>query len=275
MSKFRMGRMLAVMGAAALAMMTATGVASAQCAKTILKCGCAITTTGLYTLGNPVSNSTSGAGDCITIRAKNVALNLNGNSITGPSNGTAKGSGVHIVKSATAAFLEGAGATISGWTNGVETDSSSGVIDNVVTSANDKAGVFLFKAEMNNVARITADNNGQFGIFVSASTQNNISSSEVSGSGADGVLVGCIPNGKGGCAVQTKASNSNNVYGVTSDHNGGGGITVQFNSNKNDIGNCSATGNASFDMNDRHANGCAADKWFANSFSTASQSCIQ
>jgi hypothetical protein len=110
---------------------------------------------------------------------------------------------------------------------------------------------------------------------VSASNQNNIAASEVSESVLDGVLVGCVANGKGACAVQTKASNQNNVYGVTSNNNGAGGITVQFNANKNNIGNCSGTGNGTFDMNDRHSSGCAGDKWFANSFNTASQSCIQ
>ncbi len=275
MGRFRMGRMLGAIGAAGLAIISASGIASAQCARTILRCGCTITSGGLFTLGNPVGNSATGAGDCIAIRAKNVVLNLNGNSITGPSNGTAKGAGVHILKSASGAFLEGLGATISGWANGVETDSTNGAIDNLVADSNNKAGVLLFKAKLNQVTRITADDNGQFGIFVSGSDQNDIADSEVSDSGSNGVLVGCIPNGNGGCAVQTKPSNSNNVYGVVSNSNSRDGITVQFNSNKNNIGDCSATDNADFDMNDRHSSGCASDQWFANSFNTASQPCIQ
>jgi|GEM_PF-3900647 parallel beta-helix repeat protein len=275
MKSFGIGRMVALAGVAVGAFISVSGVASAQCARTILKCGCTITAGGLFTLGNPVANSASGAGDCIAIRAKNVVLNLNGYSITGPSNGTAKGSGVHILKSASGAFVEGLGATISGWANGVETESTNGTIDNIVTGSNDKAGVFLFKANNNHVTRISADGNGQFGIFVSASAQNDIAASEASDNGADGVLVGCIANSTGGCAVQSKPSNSNDVYAVASDNNGRDGIAVQFNSNRNNVANCSASGNTRFDMDDRHPNGCALDQWFANSFTTASRTCIQ
>lgn len=264
-----------MVGAAAVAVIIGSEAARAQCARTILRCGCTITSAGLFTLGNPVGNSASGAGDCIAIRARNVVLNLNGYSITGPSNGTAKGSGVHILKSASGAFVEGLGATISGWTNGVETDSTNGTIDNIVTDSNDKAGVFLFKANDNHVTRITAEGNGQFGIFVSASDQNDIAASQASGNGVDGVLVGCIANSRGGCAVQTKPSNSNDVYAVTSDSNGGDGIKVQFNSNRNNVGDCSASGNAAFDMSDRHSNGCGLDQWFAKTFTTANRTCIQ
>ena len=67
---------------------------------------------------------------------------------------------------------------------------------------------------------------------------------------------------------------SSTVFSMTANSNGAGGITVQFNSNRNQIGKNSATGNTAGDLRDTHPTGCANNLWFANTAGTAPKSCI-
>jgi len=233
---------------------------------------------GLFTLGGSISTTKTNI-DCITIKAKNVVLNLNGNSITGPSNGASTESGVHVLNNATGAFVEGAGATISSFKYGIEDDSTNTVIDNVVASANSGTGIFLFKADGNSIDNVTAENNGSFGIWLSASSRNSVSDSVLSDNGNSGIEVGCI-NQSGKCTTVATGSTNNAIYDVTSNTNGGNGIEVQFQSGTNDIGLCSANGNTLSDMVDRHSSGgttgCDSDVWFSNTFTTSNRpNCIQ
>lgn len=257
-------------------LLASAGAASAGCPAAITRCGCQMLNTGLYTVANDLSTSQT-AGDCIIVRAKNAVLNLNGHSVTGPSNGKSKGSGVHVLKSAVGSFVEGLGATISGWKYGVENDANNVAIEDFTVQNNDTAGVFLSKANSSAVTNVTSQNNGGYGIWLSASSQNHIGSDQTLGNFLDGVFVGCVSS-LGKCTTMTAASNGNIVFGVTSQNNGisgkGSGITVQFNSNQNVIGRNTAGGNVEFDLNDRHPSGCAKDVWFANDFVTYSRNCI-
>src|SRR5271155_5608613 len=67
------------------------------CPATITACGRTITTTGVYVVGNPLTESTAGV-DCLDIDAKDVDLETDGMSITGPNSGA--GSGIFIEKKA-------------------------------------------------------------------------------------------------------------------------------------------------------------------------------
>lgn len=248
--------------------MTVAGAAtaSAQCPLSIRKCGCTITTAGLYTIVNNLS-AAPGAVDCIKIRSKGSILNLNGATITGPSDGTSTGAGVHVLKSASGSFVEGSGATLSGWKSGVESDAPNVVIEDFTAQNNDKVGVLVLKTHDNSITNFVAQNNGWYGVWLAGSSQNQIGQGQTLNNQFDGMLIGCPASGQK-CTLVGAPSNQNIVYGLTSDNNGlsgdGSGITVQFNSNLNWIGRSSASGNAKFDLNDRHDGTCGKDVWFAN-----------
>ena len=120
-----------VLLALAMLSLTSSSAASAAlvCSNTVRNCGCAITSSGVYTLAAALASS--GAGDCLSIAAKNVVLNLNGFAITGPGSGS-NGSGIHV-KNASSVWIEGQGAaalppTISGWKYGIENDGNDVLI---------------------------------------------------------------------------------------------------------------------------------------------------
>ncbi len=262
----------AVILSAALAIAMSAGTARAQCNRTILKCGCTIKGSGLFTLGSSISIARTSV-DCIAISAKNAVLDLNGYTITGPDVAGSLEAGVHVLGGATGAFVEGEGATITGFRYGIEDDSSNTVIDDVVTSENGGSGVFLSKANGNTVANVIAQNNAVYGIWLSASSRNVVSNGVISGNGNSGVEVGCV-NQSGKCVTVAAGSLNNAIYGMTSNDNGGNGIEVQFQSGTNVIGLCTVSGNTLNDMADRHTNGCDNDTWFANIFTSANRNCI-
>lgn len=251
--------------------------ASAQCPFSITRCGCTIQKAGLYWVANNLSAFPATA-DCIRIRAKGSILNLNGADITGPSNGSSTGAGVHVMSSATGSFVEGLDATLSGWKYGIEDDAGNVLLEDFTTQNNDKAGVLLLQEKNSTVINFVSQKNGGFGVWLAGASVNQIGQGQTLQNELDGVLVGCQSK-LGKCTATPGGSNQNMVFGMTSQNNGqsgvGSGITVQFNSNMNWIERNTGSGNAEFDLNDRHGGtSCAKDIWFANSGS-ASKNCIQ
>ncbi len=246
------------------------------CSLTVMACNCSITTAGVYTVGQDLSFVTGS--DCISVGTKNVVLNLNGHSITGPGTGST-GAGVHL-KNVTSVLVEGQGTAsqpsiLSGWKYGIENDGNDVVIENVVATGNNKAGIYFFTANDSQVVNFTASNNSGYGVWLSSGLNDQVGTGTTSLNSLDGIFVGCLGNGKGGCASTGGAAKSNTIYNMTSNTNGAGGITVQFNSDFNQIGKCAATGNTAGDLLDKHSgNGCGHDLWFANSGSV-NKSCVQ
>jgi hypothetical protein len=280
-SRSRLSRIGAtIFSLAALLSMTAPAMAAAinVCSKTINACGCSITTPGVYTVGQVLS---LGAGsDCISIGTRNVVLNLNGNTITGPGGGST-GAGIHI-KNATSIWIEGQGtaaqkSVISGWKYGIEDDGKDALIENVSANGNAKAGVFFFRAENGQLVNFTASNNAGYGVWLSSGGFNRVGSGVTSGNVLDGVFVGCIGTGKGTCASGGGNAKSNTIFGIEADNStAAGGITVQFNSDFNQIGSCTASGNFTFDLSDRHSGAsCAHNLWFADTVGTVNKACVQ
>jgi len=79
------------------------------CPATITACGCTITKTGTYvvTMALDAGQGLTGLSDCIDIKAKNVVLNVGDHNITGPGIGSSTGAGIHVLRSASGAFIEG------------------------------------------------------------------------------------------------------------------------------------------------------------------------
>jgi len=267
--------------ALAVLVVTSHSIASAAavCSRTVRNCGCSINSAGVYTLAQDLTFA-AGGGDCLTVNAKNVVLNLNGHNITGPGQAS-NGAGVHVKKVSTVT-VEGQGtasqrAIVSGWRYGIENDGNAVLIENVDLTGNTGAGMFFFQAGSSELVNFNASNNSGFGVWLRAGSNIQIGSGTASLNNSDGIFIGCIGNGKGGCSGGGGKANSNYVYGVTATNNGGGGITVQFNGDFNQIGTCTASGNTGNDLVDRNpgANGCAHDLWYANHADSVNKSCIQ
>ncbi len=252
------------------------GTASAGvCSKTISACGCEIKAAGVFTVNQNLS-FVKGVANCILIVGDNVVLNLNGFSITGPGNG-AKGSGVFIKKASTV-FVEGQGAAsqpaiISGWQFGIDNNGDHVLIQDVDTTGNSSAGIYFTQANSSEVVNFSSSNNSGYGLWLGSGNFNLIGSGTTSSNVLDGVFVGCTGT-PGHCTSTGGTANSNAVSDMVSETNGGGGITVQFNSNFNQIGKCSASGNTGGDLVDKHGGtGCAHNLWFANT-GTVNKSCV-
>jgi hypothetical protein len=260
-----------------LASQSAALAAVNVCSKTINSCGCSITSTGVYTVAQNLT-LVSGS-DCISIGAKNVVLNLNGNLITGPGSGS-NGAGIHI-KKATSVWVEGQGtasqpSTISGWKYGIENDGNDILIENVSTSGNSKAGVYFFKGSGSQLVNFNSSSNSGYGVWLSSGMNNQVGTGTTSLNGLDGVFVGCIGTGSGTCASRGGNAKSNSIYNLTANSNGAGGVTIQFNSDFNQIGKCTASDNANGDLIDKHrGNGCGRDLWFANNGAVVNKACVQ
>ena len=258
----------------------AGGSASAAvnvCSKTISSCGCSIKSAGVYTVSGALTLASNS--DCISIGTKNVVLNLNGNTITGPGNGST-GSAVHV-KNASSVWIEGQGnsssqAIISGWKYGIENDGNDVLIENVSTTGNAKAGIYFFKANDSQVVNFNSSANAGYGVWLSSGGNDQVGIGTTSGNALDGVFIGCVGTGSGTCATGGGNAKSNSIFDVTANNNSGGGITVQFNSDFNQVGKCTASGNSTFDLSDKHGGAsCAHNLWFANTAGTVNKACVQ
>ena len=96
----------------ALSFVLSSAAFAAGCPKTITDC-CSITTTGSFTVANPLTAGPS-LTECIKIAAPNVELFIAGNSITGPSaSSTSLKFGIHILGTAPGALVIGGNSAIS------------------------------------------------------------------------------------------------------------------------------------------------------------------
>jgi parallel beta-helix repeat protein len=251
------------------------GRAAAQlpaCPAMIDACGCVIKNSGLFGVVSSTL-STTGTTSCIVIRAKNISINLAGTSITGPNNGSSAGAGIEIDRGSSNVFIEGNGATISGFEFGIENEATNVTVEDLTAKNNDEAGVHFAKASNSAISAVTAQNNGGYGIWLEGSTQNKVGgNTQVLTNVLDGILIGCqAVVGTGICSGITAQSNQNTVFNVTATNNGtgnssSGGVTVQFNSKDNSIARSSGSGNAKADFYNHHNAGtCGGNVFFLNS----------
>ncbi len=157
---------LLVMAAAVIA--TAIAVSYAQPPISLNTCT-KISKAGLYEI-DATSGLNSSGGDCIVISASNVILYLNGFPITG--GGT--GAGVHVIASASNAFVEGHDAVISGFAEGIEIDGSKDLAENFTASSNTDAGVLLNNAKQAKLSNFTADSNANDGVRIYKGSYNTV-----------------------------------------------------------------------------------------------------
>lgn len=139
------------------------------------------------TLSSPgnyfLTRNLTAAGDCLVIAADNVAIDLNGKTITGNGTGSA-------ISDASIAhpFAIIANGTIRNFGIGIDLDNSGlATISNVDSSKNVSHGIFIDRC-CNTLDAITANGNGGTGILI-ASDDSSLSRILANGNGAGGILI--------------------------------------------------------------------------------------
>jgi hypothetical protein len=261
----------------------------------ILACG-SITKSGAYEVDRALTASATD--DCIVISASNVTLNLNQLSITGAGGGA----GIHVTRTAGNAFIEGGGATISGFVEGIEIDGPNAVVENFTVSNNGDAGVLLngakqakvsnfaasgnykdgvrlFKASMNVVQVFSAENNGRYGVWLNASSRNTIGGGfNVQDNAAAGIYLGCWGDGPNGqaCTPRMAPSLYNYIFNGGAYATSGGqqryGIAIDLADNFNKIANVTSRYNTSsvspyYDVVDQNPD-CGNNLWMSVEYGT-------
>jgi hypothetical protein len=268
--------------AAAVLAMAAVGIANAQsCTSSITKCGCTITTTGVYTVDADLDYTqglTSRKG-CIDISAANVKLFTNGHFILGDETGT-NGIGIHLLSTADGAFLESAGTDgtnfsytdLVGWQYGLESQADNVYVDGFGTDGN-STGVFLKGTSRNTISFAEAAGNSVYGIWIDAGSNNAIAVGNLQYSGVAGVYIGCSATGPTGKACSRGSASYNNIVtGTFSGPPTNYGVAVEQNSTGNIVADNYTLGNTNYDLFD--GNSTAVNTWHSNAFATVNKSYI-
>jgi parallel beta-helix repeat protein len=253
----------------------------------ITACG-RITHPGYYEVDSPLTAGSDPA-DCIQISAANVSLNLNGQTITGVN----AGSGVHVMPTGAQAYIEGGGATIADFMDGVEIDGVGATVENFVASDNLDAGVLLNHARLATVANFATNGAGggeldgvrlvgaaqnsiesfsashvnRFGVWLLGSSHNSISGFTITYDGIAGIYLGCSMTGPdGSCKPSSPKSMFNTIFHGVSSYNSSGqagyGVAADLGDISNRFSNISAQGNATYDVFDVN-DVCGKNAWFA------------
>ena len=258
-----------------------------------------ITKAGLYEVDSDLIASSPSAGDCLVIAAPNVSLNLNRFHIIGATSAV----GIHVMRSATKAFIEGNGATIQTFGVGIQIDALGALADNFIALSNTDAGVVLNHVQqadlsnfstsrnLNDGVRVvgggynvlqmpTIFDNGRFGVWLQSSSHNSVGNFVVQSNTLAGIYLGCAAAGPQGlCPRGSLASNYNYMFsgvaGIVSSGVQQYGVAIDRGDNFNRVVNVAASENDKLDFFDVNPD-CAANYWFAEAqFGAVNpQSCI-
>lgn len=218
--------------------LSARGLAAALFAMLLIGgfCGRASADTPVSACGtlSPAGNyfltkNLSATGDCLVIGAKNVAIDLKGNTITG--NGT--GSGITDGGFARN-FAIIANGKIRNFQRGVNLTGSEGVIlSNLDSSKNTDEGIFISGC-CNTLNSVTANNNSDAGIDID-SDDSSLTKIQANGNGGGGILIteccnlldASTANKNTGIGVQINVDDSF-VVSSKMQHNSGDGLEMDF-----------------------------------------------
>jgi hypothetical protein len=153
------------------------------CSESISQCGCSIDSAGVFTTTGPLS-SASLTDDCIDIAANGAVLILFGD-ITGPG-GAASAAGIHILSSASNAFVtgrttpgSGAHFSVSGFATGIQNDASNVEIDQLDATGNVTNGVVFNGTTGSDYDDSAADDNkAGAGVLINGGSSNLVADSE-------------------------------------------------------------------------------------------------
>jgi parallel beta helix pectate lyase-like protein len=243
-----------------------------------------ITKAGFYEVDSALFVESSGS-DCLVITAPNVVLNLNGYTISGDTDAD----GIHVKPTASGVFIEGRGATIEKFGEGIEIDAANALVDNFTVTANSDAGVLLSHAQRADISMFSAtDNltdgvrivqgaqnllqtgtitdNDRYGVWIDGSSHNSVGNFDVNSNGTSGIYIGCSAAGPGlPCIGAVPVSNYNYVFSGTVENQSGTqsyGVTIDLHDNYNRVVNVASTDNVKFNLFDVNPD-CADNSWFA------------
>jgi hypothetical protein len=278
------------------AMLPATAVSQPPTA--ITACG-KITKPGLYELDSDLVASTPSAGDCLIITAPNVSLNLNHFGLFGATSAV----GIHVMKTALKAFIEGDGSTIETFGEGIQIDAPGALADNFTVLSNTDAGVLLNHVQQADLSNFSAwDNkndgvringggfnvlqmptirdNGRYGVWVQSSSHNSVGNFTVQTNTIAGIYIGCSMAGpRGLCSRGAPVSDYNYLFSGTAGIFSSGfqqyGVAIDLGDNFNRVVNVAASQNNQLDLFDLNSD-CGSNYWFAEAeFGQVNpQSCI-
>ena len=262
--------------------------AAGSCPTSITACGCTIASGGFYELVSDLAATNPNA-DCLDIKAANVNLWLDGHSISGAGSGI----GLHLLKTARGAFIEGldlasgAFASIGSFEIGIQDDADSAIIGHTNVSDNSGVGVLLNRvsgslvsdfgaysdaygvelsgATLCSIQRVTLDGNSIYGIWLNGSSRNVINFFEAQDNLIAGVYLGCQPT-SGPTGGRCKPSSTNHIsdgpeVGPASASQNYG-IAIDSGNTGNVLSGIMANGDATTDLADQNA-GCV-NLWFNN-----------
>lgn len=253
----------------------------------IMACG-RIAKAGYYEVDNPLFANPE-PGDCLQISAPNVSLNLNGQDVSSTSG---NGVGVHVMPTGAHAFIEGRGATIAGFGEGVEIDGLNAFAEYFVTEKNSDAGVLLNRAHQAYVANFitngnsfdgvrlasaaqsaiesfSASGNNRYGVWLLGASHNTVSGFSISDNTIAGVYLGCAFNGpKGTCEGPPLKSAFNAIFdgSATTSQNApleDYGVAIDLGNLSNRVINIVAQWNTTQDIYDANTAPCGRNLWFA------------
>ena len=245
-----------------------------------------ITKAGLYEVDSDLIASSPSSGDCLVITAPNVSLNLNRFHIIGATDAV----GVHVMKTAAKAFIEGNGATIQTFGVGLQIDAPGTLADNFIVLSNTDSGVVLNHVQQADLSNFSAAHNlndgvriqggaynvlqtpmifdnGRFGVWIQSSSHNSVGNFVVQSNTQAGIYIGCSTAGPQGlCARGSRASNFNYLFsgvaGISSSGIQQYGVAIDLGDNFNRVVNIAAAENNKLDLFDVNSD-CAGNYWFA------------
>jgi hypothetical protein len=264
----------------------ASDAAVSACSNSIATCGCTITKSGFYqvTANLLSSQGLTSKNGCIDIKASKVTLNFakpppphqrsDGFNVTGPGGMTPTGIGIHILKGSNGDFVE-LPSQVDGWDVAILVEGSSNIVEDFSAASNATAGVEINGGKNNNINDFNSGSNKNFGVWLRGASNNQINCSDTDFNGNVGVYVGCSSTGliNAKCHPSVPASNSNRIYDHSASNNSKYGVVIDLGNTNNSVSDVGSNGNTTMDMVDANAS-CDHDVWFFNSFTTASESCI-
>lgn len=210
-------------------------LAQPACPETITACGCRILSPGKYTLGNSVASSST-TEDCVDVNSGGVELDLAGFSVTGPlanpliASDQVTAVGINFERKASNAIFNGGGATVSGFSTGIEITGDKANANDFSATAN-VFGLLLLETHDSRVSNFDANSNIETGVAISLGSHNQLSGFATnSNSDFSGVLLAYTAH--------------NQLTGFTANSNAGDGVTLENVAVHNQLTGFTANSNA-------------------------------